>query len=381
MEILELAVTDLSRGGAGVSKDPSGRVIFIPFTAPGDIVRAEILWTKKKFAQARIIEILKPSQLRIQPRCPAFSRCGGCQWQHLAYDQQWKTKVQGVQHALQRVQLPTSNSMWKEFPAEQIWEYRNRVQLRGFRDQLGFYAAQSHDLVPLNRCDITRSEINAVWNQIREEGINKPVPFKVEISILPNGEIRTAWNSAHSATGFMQIHEAQNQKLIRWIQTRFDNPTHENNIVLDLYGGAGNLSIPLAPRMSEIHCVDVSTPSLPPPFTPQNIQFHRSKVSRWMIRQSKTQSALKAIAHSGRKLIAIFDPPREGLKDDFYEIARALDTLLVQEIILVGCEPDPWARDLSRFIKRKWHLSELAIFDFFPQTPHVESAAHLYKTI
>src|SRR4051812_46602980 len=95
-----LRITDLSRGGAGVSRDPSGRVVFVPYSAPGDLVRVRIVEAEKRYAQGEILEILEPSVERQVPPCPVFGKCGGCQWQHLPYSLQWSTKSKGLLHAL-----------------------------------------------------------------------------------------------------------------------------------------------------------------------------------------------------------------------------------------------------------------------------------------
>src|SRR5215210_4196095 len=116
---ITLDITDLSRGGAGIGRDSDGRAVFVPLTAPGDRVRARITEEKKRFAHAELLEVLTPSPERQAPRCAVFGRCGGCQWQHLPYELQWRTKVNGVRHALERVQV-TSPVEWEEFPAEEI---------------------------------------------------------------------------------------------------------------------------------------------------------------------------------------------------------------------------------------------------------------------
>src|SRR5690349_20214142 len=121
--VIELIIQDLARGGAGVARDASGRVIFVPYSAPGDRVRVRITESKKNYAQAELIELLEPSSLRQQPPCPVFGRCGGCQWQHLPYSLQWETKVKGVLHALGRVQVEPPARL-EELAAERIWEYR-----------------------------------------------------------------------------------------------------------------------------------------------------------------------------------------------------------------------------------------------------------------
>jgi 23S rRNA (uracil1939-C5)-methyltransferase len=361
-------IHDLSRGGAGVSRQEDGRIVFIPFTAPGDVVRARIIEQKKSYAQAELLEVIRPAPERRTPPCPVFGRCGGCQWQHLPYDLQWKTKVQGVRHALSRVQVALSGEL-EELPAERVWEYRNRVQLRGFKHELGFFAAGSHDRVAVDRCAIARPEINAAWERIRGEGMRLDRPYKVEVEVLPGGELLESWNASHGAHGFRQVHDEQNEKLKAWV-ARSVTP---GGALLDLFGGAGNLSLGLAGAMKRIDCVDTGAPR-------QSTEargglhygFHQAPVARWIVKKAsaRPRSAFDS---------AILDPPREGLGSDIGAIAGALEELGVRELIAVGCDVDAWARDISRFVVRGWRLERAAVLDLFPQTPHVESLALLRR--
>src|SRR5690606_34188058 len=107
-------------------KDEEGRVIFVPGTLPGDKVLARIVRNEKRFAHAEIIRILTPSPDRIEPRCPVFGKCGGCDWQHVPYPLQWQAKVRGVREALNRASIPFEG-IFDEMPAEKVWNYRNRV--------------------------------------------------------------------------------------------------------------------------------------------------------------------------------------------------------------------------------------------------------------
>jgi len=375
LEPITLKITDLARAGAGVAREESGRVVFVPYTAPGDVVRARIVGYDKRYAQAELVEILESSVVRVTPPCPAFTRCGGCSWQHIPYELQWQTKVRGVRQALSRVKLTCVVEI-EELPAQQIWNYRNRVQLRGEGRNLGFYAAGSHTVVPLDRCEIARSEINQVWAATRDEGIQKsPIqPYKVEVEILDSGEIRKTWNSRHAASGFRQVHDEQNARLQSWVADALLNqkvgltlPKGEPHLLhlLDLFGGAGNLSLPLAAHFGEIHCVDVTAPIGASGAT--NLKFHRSAVVPW----------LRKFKGEGRSFSAILDPPREGLAQEFDEIATTLERLKVTDLVAVGCDADSWVRDLSRFVRRGWTLERIAMVDLFPQTPHVESIALL----
>jgi 23S rRNA (uracil1939-C5)-methyltransferase len=364
-EILTVTVSDLSRGGAGVAREPGGRVIFVPRSAPGDRLRVRLVSEKKHYAQAEIVEVLERSPLRQDAPCPVFGRCGGCEWQHLPYELQWKTKASGSRHALERVGLAVPDADWREFPAERVWQYRNRVQLRGKGGEIGFFAARSHDLVAIDHCPIARPEINAALGETRAEGAGLGREYKVEVEVLADGRLRKTWNSGHAAAGFRQVHDEQNALLQSYVASRLS----PGRLLLDLYGGSGNLSLALAGTMSEIHCVDLGSPAQAPAGTPPNFRFHRSAVLPWLLRQ----------APSGAPVSAVLDPPREGVGEQFSEIAARLEKLGCDEIVAVGCEADSWARDLSRFARRGWTLRAAAALDFFPQTHHVESVGFLTR--
>lgn len=362
-EYLVLKITDLARGGAGVARDESGRVVFVPFTAPGDLVKVRVARAEKRYAQGELVEIVERSPVRQEAPCPAFGRCGGCQWQHLPYELQWETKHRGVEHALTRAGVPIPD-MREQMPAERVWEYRNRVQLHGDGKALGFYATGTHLIVPVERCAIARTEINAAWVGTSAEGARLSRPYKVEVEVAPDGSVIKSWNAGHAAAGFRQVHDDQNEKLRAWVA----KSVLPNRRLFDLYGGAGNLSLPLASIMTEVHCVDTHVRD-EGELIPSNVRFHRSKVRQWL---NKARADYPRAAST-----AILDPPRIGLGEDFQEIAAALEKLGTREIVAVGCDPDSWAKDLLKFVKRGWRLEKIATLDLFPQTPHVESLALL----
>ena len=345
-----------------MARDPGGRVVFVPFTAPGDRVRVRVLEEDRRYAQAELLEVLVPSPARQIPPCPVFGRCGGCQWQHIPYELQWQTKSKGVLHALERlrIRIPSTPDL---LPAERIWNYRNRIQLRGEGAEIGFFAARSHDRVAIQECNVARPEINEVLPSVREEGRTLPRTYKVEVEVLADGSIRKSWNARHAAGGFRQVHDEQNEKLREWVSANIS----PGGRVLDLFGGDGNLGAPVSKKSEVVDCVDLSAPESMSLADFPALKFHRSPVLKWLLRWRE-----KAKYRS-----AILDPPRDGLGEDFSETAAALEKMGVQEIIAVGCEPDSWARDLSRWVKRGWQVERLGVLDLFPQTPHVESLAVL----
>lgn len=347
-------------------------------TAPGDRVRVRITEEKKRYAQGELVELLERSPLRVEPRCAVFGKCGGCQWQHLPYELQWKTKVQGALHALSRVGFEAPEALPREeFSAKNPWGYRNRVQFRGGNHGVGFYARGSHQVVATERCEIAREEINRAIPGLAGEARALPAPSKVEIDVGADGTTRTAWNARHAALGFRQVNDEQNESLKGWIRKALAPSLDQGGLLLDLYGGAGNLSLDLAPHFAKVQCVDTGAAKAADVEVPAHFEFHAREVGRWVKRE------LKSGARGVGSGAAILDPPREGAGEALAGIAELAARLELRQWIAVGCDPDAWAKDLWRMlgseIGRSWEIERLAFFDFFPQTIHLESVALLAR--
>jgi 23S rRNA (uracil1939-C5)-methyltransferase len=312
----------------------------------------------------------------VVPPCPAFSRCGGCEWQHLSYDLQWKTKVSGVKHALQRVKVDVPAHV-TEFPAKRTYGYRNRVQLRGQGDRIGYFARGTNALVPVASCLIAHSEINQAIPTVQKKAKADfgPNPYKVEIQHTPENQTRYFFNRRHGSGGFRQVNDEQNENLRNEIEKRvlaeLRSPQHRNaggNALYDLFGGEGNLSEKLWPHFKQTHVVDQGVQG-----QRANVRFHSADVSTWFQKVAADQLT--------QPTILIIDPPREGWPE-IPQLRAAFENPYLTQILLVGCDPDAWARDVSRLTGQggmNWVLTSLAIFDFFPQTHHVESLAQLRR--
>ncbi len=365
-EIRVIEITALSRSGPGLGRDESGRVIFVPFSAPGDKVRVEIAEVSKRYAEGKIVEILSPSPQRIEPKCGVFSECGGCEWQHVPYELQWETKIAGLKSALERVGM-SAPEKFVEFPAKRIWNYRNRVQLRGEGEDIGFFARKSLDVIPIDECAIARKEINDLLPELRQEGAMRGRKFKVEVSVDENG-VRTFWNKGHAAGGFQQVHTEQNEVLKNWVKESLP----QGAVLFDLFGGAGNLSLGLADKMHEVHCVDAWGPKQVEN-QPANFHFHRAHVAEWLADFSLSDEA------KGKKKVAVLDPPREGLGVPWLTIVENLNRLGVDRVLAIGCDVTAWAQDVRRLTRHGFRLEEIGALDFFPQTHHVEALAVLTR--
>lgn len=168
----EVRISDLSWGGEGIARI-EGKVVFIPFALPGEMVEVEVVRSKKNYDQGRLIRILEPSPDRIEPPCPFYRECGGCQLQHLSPPRQVQEKErlfkQALGHALKSEEIlfhPIMKSSAK-------FGYRHRLQLKttwqNNRLTLGFFKHKSHQVIPINRCLLANEATNEVLEVLGEK--------------------------------------------------------------------------------------------------------------------------------------------------------------------------------------------------------------------
>ncbi|MBI3994550.1 MAG: 23S rRNA (uracil(1939)-C(5))-methyltransferase RlmD, partial [Nitrospirae bacterium] len=169
-QIISIPIEKLVDGGAGLGRW-EGRVVFVPGVCPGEEIRARVTSVKKGYATAELQTVLKPSPDRVAPPCPVFGKCGGCQWQQLAYPAQVRAKSETLRENLRRIGKQTDPDILPPLPAANPLEYRTRIQLKTDLSKdgpaVGYYAAQSHRLVPIESCPIAGSPLNNALAALR----------------------------------------------------------------------------------------------------------------------------------------------------------------------------------------------------------------------
>jgi 23S rRNA (uracil1939-C5)-methyltransferase len=173
---LELTIEKLIYGGDGLGRLPAddkgrGKAAFVPFTLPGEKVEAQVTDEKPGFVRASATRLVEPSPLRIEAACPYFQRCGGCHYQHTAYEEQLKIKEDILRENLRRLAKMESSPDVKVH-ASPPWNYRNRTRLQVRVDSgfaLGYFKASSHELLPVEQCPISSPLLNraieALWRR------------------------------------------------------------------------------------------------------------------------------------------------------------------------------------------------------------------------
>jgi len=347
--VVEVEITDMAFGGKGVARH-EGKVLFIPFVIPGEVVRARIVRDRRKFAEAELLEVIKPSPHRVEPRCPYFGRCGGCAYQHMAYPEQLRLKQRQVEQTLKRVGRLESVAMEPIVPSPADYEYRNRIRVHVQGQCAGFYAHGSHNLIDIEVCPISAPEVNASLADLRRT----PVPDgDYTVSGRGRGEFFEQTNNAVAAELSRIVRECvkPNQQLI-----------------VDAFSGAGFFARQLTDKAERVVGIE------------ENI--YAVEYARRGARENERYLAGDVALHLGDVLgsaepartSVVLDPPAIGISP------RVSDLLLARppsEIIYVSCDPGTLARDLGVLCRSSYRVKSVTPLDMFPQTAEVEVVVHL----
>ena len=168
MRLVDLKIEDVAFGGKGVARE-QGKAVFVPYTIEGELVSAEIVREKKQFAEAELVEVKQSSPNRVAPECPYFGRCGGCAYQHIDYQHQLAIKWRQVRDALQRIGKLKDVPMRPIIPSPRQYAYRNRITVHAQDGVIGFFRRDSHRLIDIERCPISRDEVNHALAELREQ--------------------------------------------------------------------------------------------------------------------------------------------------------------------------------------------------------------------
>jgi 23S rRNA (uracil1939-C5)-methyltransferase len=441
---LLLEIEKLIYGGDGLARLPAdsrgrGKAVFLPFVLTGEKIEAALTEEKPGFARAQAENILQPSPHRIPPACPYFTHCGGCHYQHAAYEHQLEIKREILRENLRRIAKLELRCDIAVHPSPP-WNYRNRsrLQLRTKPDfSLGYFKFSSHELLPVEQCPISSPLINraiaAVWNSGRAgkapEGVREIEFFAneddtrllIELSCAPEArraavpawaeELFTLMPELAGVTALRDAQGGSPESLIRvgaseltykikagayrvsagsFFQTNRFLTDELVNIVtgnragefaLDLYAGVGLFSTALAGSFRHIVSVEMSQTSF------NDLSYNLP--SNGKATHAAAERFLGALGEQGRAKIGatlpqlrdkpelvVADPPRSGLGD---RVARSLAGLGAPRIAYVSCDPATLARDLVLLQAAGYRIEEVHLIDLFPQTYHLESVMHLVR--
>jgi len=416
---INVQLTDMAHGGEAIGRH-EGKAIFVPYGIPGELVRVELVQDKSRFARARLLEVLAASPQRVQPPCPHFGLCGGCHWQHVAYAAQLEYKRAIVRAQLQRIAGLSDPVVHPTLGMAEPWHYRNYVQFSvsdceappkrsgGGSGQLGFMAANSHRVIPIEQClllhpllaelfdaldielpGLLRLSLRAGVNTgdrmiIFEMGSDQPPELEVDLPVscvllMSDGTPVTLLGSPYvheqvagrtyrlSASSFFQVNTCQAEALIAQVSA-YLNPSPDDT-VLDAYCGVGTFALSLAAAAKQVIGIENNPAAI------ADAQFNTAGADNVSFVCGTVEEIVPTLEICSP--LVVVDPPRTGL--DKRAISALVD-LAPARIVYVSCDPATLARDVKGLLASNYALREVQPIDMFPQTYHIENVAILERS-
>ncbi|MCS7286433.1 MAG: 23S rRNA (uracil(1939)-C(5))-methyltransferase RlmD [Anaerolineae bacterium] len=406
MRKMEIRLEKMAHGGEALGFY-EGKAIFVAGGIAGERVQVEIEEDHRSWARARLLEVLTPSPYRVEPPCPYFGRCGGCQWQHIDYKAQLQFKREILAEQLARIG-GLEAEIFPVVPSPWPWHYRNSVRFRVTPEgMLAFQALRSTELVVIEECYILHPLVEEVLEAVEME-LPPLLSLKVKVGVRTGHQLLVL-ETAHketlelstelpvscvlippsgppvvmagsdfiqeevagrlyriSAMSFFQANTPQAEKLVEIVE-EFLTPEGKETL-LDGYCGVGLFGLALADKVARVIGVEEN------PFAVNDALLN-----------AEMQGAGNALFIQGRmeevsgqleeKIdLAVVDPPRTGMEKEALE---GLVRLKPQKIAYVSCDPATLARDLAFLVKNGYVLEKVQPVDMFPQTFHIESISLL----
>lgn len=379
-EVVELSIDALAAGGDGLGRAPDGRVVFVPFTAPGDRVRVAIGERRARWMRGEVLELLEAGPGRTDPLCSVFGVCGGCDWQHLAYETQLAAKRTILRDAVLRIARLPVPERFTFHASPSPYAYRSRARVVAERGRIGFRRRRSHAVCATSRCPVLVPALDAPlarlaaapphptgeWELTAGAGATTSVARVPARDSADWVEIEVAGERLRVSAGtFLQANEALRGTLAEAVV----EAAGRGAICLELFAGAGFFTLALARRFARVVAIE----SHPCAVADLEENLAAAGLGAVEIVAEPVESTF-----SGGELAAlepdvvVLDPPRVGLELGAREGLAALGA---PRVVYVSCDPATLARDIAVLGDRGYSLTALHGFDLFPQTAHVEAVA------
>lgn len=378
---IDLRIDSLAAGGDGIGRGSDGRVIFVPFAAPGDLVRIRITESHRRFARGQVEELLEPSPNRTDPLCAVFGSCGGCTWQHIDYPTQLDAKRAILRDALQRIGgIPIGEDVPIQ-ASPRPYAYRGRTRVLAVDGRVGYRRRRSHALCATSRCPVLVPQLDAELTKLSErkpsgrgewelvagsDGRARSTPLARPLTRRPTVCLDVRGDSIRVSPGaFVQA----NALLLDELAAGVHEAAGKGGLGVELFSGSGFFTVGLARRFGQLVAIESEGRAVADLVRNlrqaglENVEVRRGRVERIFSRPPLSSS---------RPDVVVLDPPRVGI---WPETLTALVGLAPRRIVYLSCDPATLARDLAGFIHGGYSLTGVQAFDLFPQTPHVEALA------
>jgi 23S rRNA (uracil1939-C5)-methyltransferase len=431
-ELLEVEIESLAFGGRGVART-EGYVVFVSGGLPGDRVRAEVTKAKRRFAEARAVELLQPGKSRVADRCVHEGEpCPGAPWQGLPYELQLTHKRDQVEEALRRIGGLEGFELEEIEPAVEQWRYRNKLEYSfGERDGeavLGFHARGRWDLiVGVEDCQLASERGNAARNEVRDWARRESIPAydrRERKGVLRNLTVREGRRTDQLQTrlvtsparfpkppvdlhtviegdsggtdgptgalgeerlreelsglrlemshgAFFQTNTEMAERLYA-VAAEYAGLTGSER-VFDLYCGIGTIGLTMAKQAGEVWGLEIVPEAIAD--AERNAERNQIDNARFMAGSART-GVRPLLEAAGKPDVVVIDPPRAGLSQ---KIVRRVIECDAKRIVYVSCNPTTLAPNAAQLVEAGYRLRRVRPVDMFPQTPHIECVALLEK--
>ncbi|MFC1666372.1 class I SAM-dependent RNA methyltransferase [Candidatus Omnitrophota bacterium] len=379
----EAEVYGMAYGGMGVAR-VDGKVYFIEGALPGEKVTFTKRREKKNFGLGRIAEILTPSSSRVEPVCPYYNKCGGCQYQHLDYEKEVYYKAEQVKENLGRIGSFREYSFDGIAPSPLYYGYRSSITLHRSDEGYGYFALDNKTIITIEQCPLAEDAINrAIKEDLNTLDAKRDITLKSD----HKGNVWIKGYQGHrffkdsylgteltfSPRAFSQANRQVAGSTVKKVRELMQNEKRET--LFDLYCGTGFFGMLLRDMFESVVGIDESRIAIDCAKAAKkglgmdNARFYCGEAEK---RYPAYYEKLR-----GKKNTLIIDPPRSGISK---KIAIWLSELKdAESLYYVSCDPAILARDAKILTQNDhWKLMNVSCFDMFPRTKHIESIA-LFK--
>ena len=380
----------LGRFGDAIG-EVSGKSISVFGAIPGETVVAEVVRERRTHVEARVTEVSDPSPYRVEPTCPYFGVCTGCQWQHIGYAHQLVMKHDAVRDALEGATGLKGIDVPPTLPSPMQLGYRNhaRFTVRRENGRLGFINRMTRRWVEVEECQLMDPWVNRAVAQLQGQ-----VAETTQLSLrhglrtgswllqprLQAQDVPMVSGQKHyeevlagrrfriSSPSFFQVNTLQAERLAD-IVVRELALTGEETVV-DAYAGVGTFAAILAPRAKRVIAIEEASAAV------ADMRANVESLSNVEVMPGRTEEILGQLHRRGGVDAVVLDPSRSGCH------AHVLDVLVrlsPRRIVYVSCDVGTLVRDLKALAAGPYRIDRVQPVDMFPQTHHVECVATLSR--
>lgn len=386
---LELTVETLTNLGMGVGR-VDGWVVMVPFVIPGERVKARVYRNFQNYSDADLLEVIEASPDRIDPKCPLYTTCGGCQYQHMEYQRQLAEKTRHVEELMQKLG-EIDHPVDLAHGSPQVYNYRSKITPhynrpdRDGRQPIGFLQyGRRNQIVDIEQCPIATEAINAELPEAKEEArraggkkrrqrggtllmrdvLEGVVTDPQAIVSERVGEVTFQFKAGE----FFQNNPYILPELVEHVVS--EAAAEGASYLVDAYCGVGLFALSTAKNFEEVAGVEISEPAVR--WAQANARISNVKNVRFVI--GKAEAIFNGLKFPAEATAMVIDPPRKGCDESFRQQLLAYRP---RRLVYVSCDPATQARDLKAFIAGGYKVTRIQPFDLFPHTRHIENVVSL----